>query len=295
MRRHLVMEQADFPESMQESITSLESRGHPFRGTQATRLDWADGLNIPQIQDAKDADVLLWVGCSGALIERNQKITRATAQLLTKAGVNFAILGREEKCCGDPARRIGNEFLFETLAKESVLTLKKYQVKKIVTPCPHCFNAVKNEYPRHGGDFEVYHHTEFLARLVDEGRLKPLSASGKKITFHDPCYLGRQNGIFDEPRQLVSISSEQGPLEMPRSHASSFCCGGGGGMSFVEEPPTQRVNQERAREALQTGADVVAVACPFCMTMMEDGVNAIKGERDASVLDVSELLLQSML
>jgi Fe-S oxidoreductase len=154
---------------------------------------------------------------------------------------------------------------------------------------------VKNEYPRHGGDFEVYHHTEFLARLVDEGRLKPLSASGKKITFHDPCYLGRQNGIFDEPRQLVSISSEQGPLEMPRSHASSFCCGGGGGMSFVEEPPTQRVNQERAREALQTGADVVAVACPFCMTMMEDGVNAIKGERDASVLDVSELLLQSML
>jgi len=294
MRRHLVMEEADFPDSMQESITSLESRGHPFRGTQATRLDWTEGLNIPQLQNSKDADVLLWVGCSGALIERNQKITRATAQLMTQAGVNFAILGREEKCCGDPARRIGNEFLFETLAKESVATLKKYGVKKIVTACPHCFNAVKNEYLRHGGDFEIYHHSEFLAKLVDEGRLKPFSESGRKIAFHDPCYLGRQNGIFDEPRQLVGISSGQQPLEMSRSREFSFCCGGGGGMSFVEEPPTQRVNQERAREALETGADVIAVACPFCMTMMEDGVNARKGERDISVMDISELLLQSM-
>jgi Fe-S oxidoreductase/nitrate reductase gamma subunit len=294
MRRHLVMEEADFPNSMQEAITSLESRGHPFRGTQATRLDWTEGLNVPQIQDGMDVEVLLWVGCSGALIERNQKITRATAQLLAHAGVKFAILGREEKCCGDPARRIGNEFLFESLAKESVATLRKYRVKKIVTPCPHCFNAVKNEYPRHGGDFEVYHHSEYLAKLVDEGRLKPISESGKKIAFHDPCYLGRQNGVFDEPRQLVSVSSGQGPLEMQRSRASSFCCGGGGGMSFVEEPPGLRVNQERAREALATGADVVAVACPFCMTMMEDGVNARKGENDVCVKDVSELLLQAL-
>jgi Fe-S oxidoreductase/nitrate reductase gamma subunit len=295
MRRHLVMEEAEFPESMQECIMSLESRGHPFRGTQATRLDWTEGLNVPQIQDGKDVEVLLWVGCSGALIERNQKIIRATAQLLSLGGVKFGILGREEQCCGDPARRIGNEFLFEKLAKESVSILKKYQVKKIVTTCPHCFNTVKNEYPRHGGDFEVHHHSEFLAKLVDEGRLKPVSESGKKIAFHDPCYLGRQNGVFDEPRQLVNISAGRAQPEMSRSGASSFCCGGGGGMSFVEEPTGQRVNQERAREALESGADVLAVACPFCMTMMEDGVNALKGERDVSVMDVSELLLQTMI
>jgi Fe-S oxidoreductase len=294
MRRFLVMEEAQFPESMQEAITSLESRGHPFRGTQATRLDWTEGLNVRQISDAKDAEVLLWVGCSGALVERNQKITRATAQLLEKAGVKFAILGREEKCCGDPARRIGNEFLFETLAKENVEILNKYEVKKVVTACPHCFNTIKHEYARHGGKYQVYHHSEFIARLVAEGRLKPQTGLGKRVVFHDPCYLGRHNGVFDAPRHLVQISTGGALLEMVRKRASSFCCGGGGGMSFVEEPPGQRVNQERAREALATGADVLAVACPFCMTMMEDGINARKGERDVRVMDISEVLLQAV-
>ncbi|OFW00057.1 MAG: hypothetical protein A3F68_05060 [Acidobacteria bacterium RIFCSPLOWO2_12_FULL_54_10] len=294
MRRYMVMEEADFPDSMQEAITSLETRGHPFRGTGATRLDWTEGLNIQQSKDTKDADVLLWVGCGGALVERNQKVTRATAQLLEAAGVKFAILGREEKCCGDLARRIGNEFLFEKLAKENVAILNKYQVKKVLTACPHCFNTLKNEYPRHGGGFEVHHHSEYLAKLVDEHRLKPQPGCGDKITFHDPCYLGRQNGIFEAPRQLVQISSEGKTLEMDRSRASSFCCGGGGGMSFMEEVPDKRVNKERAREALETGADVVAVACPFCMTMMEDGINARKGDREVRVLDVSELLLQGI-
>ncbi|MGO9516487.1 MAG: heterodisulfide reductase-related iron-sulfur binding cluster [Candidatus Korobacteraceae bacterium] len=294
MRRHLVMEEAEFPESMQEAITSLESRGHPFRGTQATRMDWTEGLKVGGINDVNDAEVLLWVGCGGALIERNQKITRATAQLLEKAGVKFAILGREEKCCGDPARRIGNEFLFATLAKENIATLHKHQVKKIVTACPHCFNTVKNEYPQFGGLFEVYHHSEYLARLVNEGRLNALSTSDKKVTFHDPCYLGRQNGVYDAPRQVAQSASRQGLQEMERSRSSSFCCGGGGGMSFVDELPGQRVNQERAREALDTGAGVVAVACPFCMTMLEDGVNARKGVRDVRVMDISELLLETL-
>jgi Fe-S oxidoreductase len=293
MRRYLVMEESDFPDSMQEAIMSLERRGHPFSGTQATRLDWAEGLNVRQLKDAKDAEVLLWVGCGGALVERNQRVTRATAQLLEQAGVKFAIMGREEKCSGDPARRIGNEFLFETLAKENVENLNKYNVRKVITACPHCFNTFKNEYPQYGGRFEVYHHSEYLARLVDDGRLKPSPESGKKITFHDPCYLGRQNGVYEAPRQLVHISARGNALEMERSRAKSFCCGGGGGLSFVDEPAGQRVNQERAREAIESGADVLAVGCPFCMTMMEDGINARKGERDVKVLDVSELLWEA--
>ncbi|MBD0325356.1 MAG: (Fe-S)-binding protein, partial [Pyrinomonadaceae bacterium] len=293
MRRYLVMEEADFPDSMQEAVMSLERRGHPFSGTQATRLDWAEGLNVRHVKDAKDAEVLLWVGCGGALIERNQKVTRATAQLLEQAGVKFAILGRDEKCSGDPARRIGNEFLFEQLAKENVENLNRFGVKRVITACPHCFNTFRNEYPQFGGRFEVYHHSEYLAKLVEEGRLSPLNASAKKITFHDPCYLGRQNGVYDAPRELVQISAREKPLEMERSRSKSFCCGGGGGMSFVDEPPDKRVNQERAREAIEAGADVLAVGCPFCMTMMEDGINARKGERDVKVLDVSELLWEA--
>ena len=294
MRRYQVMEQSDFPDSMQAAITSLESRGHPFPGTQASRLDWTDGLNVPLIKDAKEAEILLWVGCGGALLERNQKVMRATGKLLHAAGVKFAILGREEKCCGDPARRMGNEFQFESLAKDNVATLNKYEVKKIVTTCPHCFNTLKNEYPHHGGNFEVRHHTEFFAGLVRQGRLRFSAASDKKIAFHDPCYLGRHNGIYDEPRALVRISSRVAPIELQRTRSTSFCCGGGGGMSFVEEPPAQRVNQERAREILATDADVVAVSCPFCLTMMEDGINARKGDREVRVKDVSELLAEAL-
>ncbi len=292
MRRYLVMEESNFPDTMQEAITSLESRGHPFRGAQSSRVDWAEGLNVRTIAEARDAEVLLWVGCGGALIERNQKVVRATAQLLEKAGVKFAILGREEKCTGDPARRIGNEFLFEMMAKDNVATLDGYDVKKIVTSCPHCFNTFRNEYPQFGGGYEVYHHSEFLAKLVDEGRLQPVAQAGKTITYHDPCYLGRHNGVFDAPRRLAQISSGS-TVEMKQSREQGFCCGGGGGMSFVEEPRDKRVNQERARQALETGADVVAVGCPFCMTMLEDGVNARKGDRDVKVMDVAELLWQS--
>ena len=293
MRRFLVMEEADFPESMQAAVMSLEKRGHPFSGTSATRIDWTDGLNVKHLNDAKDAEVLLWVGCGGALIERNQRVTRSTAQLLEKAGVNFAIMGRDEKCSGDPARRIGNEFLFETLAKDNVASLNKYSVKKVVTSCPHCFNTFKNEYPQFGGMFEVYHHSEFLAQLVAEGRLEPSKQVPARVAFHDPCYLGRQNDVFDAPRQLVQITAMDS-RELPRNRTNSFCCGGGGGMSFVDEPADKRVNQERAREAIDSGADVLAVGCPFCMTMMEDGINAQKGERDVRVLDVAELLWETV-
>lgn len=293
LRRYLVMEESDFPETMQQAMTSLETRGHPFRGTQSTRLDWADGLPVKTVGEALDAEVLLWVGCGGALIERNQKVVRATAELLTAAGVHFAILGREEKCTGDPARRVGNEFLFEMMARENVETLNRHAVKTIVTSCPHCFNTLRNEYPQFGGSFEVFHHSEYLARLVSEGRIVPEKPLDATVTFHDPCYLGRHNGVFDAPRELVQISSRR-TAEMEQSRENGFCCGGGGGMSFVDEPSGQRVNQERARQALETGADVVAVGCPFCMTMLEDGINARRGERDVRVMDIAELLRESI-
>jgi Fe-S oxidoreductase len=292
-RRYLVMEDAEFPETMQQALTSVETRGHPFRGTAFSRLDWTQGLPISTVAEARDAEVLLWVGCGGALVERNQQVVRALAQLLTKAGVKFAILGREEKCTGDPARRIGNEFLFQQLAQENIATLDRYQVKKIVTSCPHCFNTFRNEYPQFGGRYEVYHHSEYLAELVRAGKLSADMPTDKKVTFHDPCYLGRHNGIYDPPRELVQLSTKSAPIEMTQNRGNGFCCGGGGGMSFIDEPPDKRVNQARAQQALATGADIVAVGCPFCMTMLEDGINATKGDRETKVMDVAELLWQA--
>ncbi|MYJ24808.1 MAG: 4Fe-4S dicluster domain-containing protein [Holophagales bacterium] len=297
-RRYLGMEEADFPEGMLDMMNSLESRQHPFAGTQFSRVDWTEGLDIDvmaEMDDPHEAEVLMWVGCGGALVERNRNTVRATAKLLQKAGVKFAILGREESCTGDPARRVGNEFLFEMLAKGNVETMQRYGVRKVVTSCPHCFNSFRNEYPQFGGSYEVYHHSQFLDQLLESGRLDgngaAVSSNGSStITFHDPCYLGRHNGEYDAPRNLLAKLGDARQVEMERSRNTSFCCGGGGGMAFVDEPPDQRVNQERAQEAVDTGADVVAVGCPFCATMLDDGVNARRGDRDVKVKDVAELL-----
>ena len=296
LRRYLVMEQAEFPATMQDAIASLEARGHPFAGSRFSRIDWMDGLPVPvpHIEAAGAIDVLLWVGCGGALVERNQRVVRALVQLLHQAGVKFAILGRDETCTGDPARRIGQEFLFQTLARENIATLNRLGVQQIVTACPHCFNTFRHEYPPLGGRFEVVHHSEYLARLVESGRLSPRPGEAARTTFHDPCYLGRHNGIYEAPRRLLERSVVPSPVEMEHNRRDSFCCGGGGGLSFVDEPPGQRVNQERARQALATGADVVAVGCPFCLTMLEDGVNHCKGDRDVRVLDVAELLWEAV-
>ncbi len=295
-RRYMVMEEAEFPEGMMAAVTSLESRKHPFPGTQFSRTDWAEGLEIPvlsEMDNPSEAEVLFWVGCGPALVERNHGSVQATAKLLQEAGVKFAILGREEHCNGDPARRIGNEFLFEMLANENVSTLGKYGVKQIVTSCPHCFNTFKNEYPDFGGDYQVHHHSEFLAALLDDGKLTRKRRTSREVTFHDPCYLGRHNGRYNEPRRVLEQSARH-RVEMGRSGSKSFCCGGGGGMMFVDEPPDQRVNQERAEEALATGADVVAVGCPFCATMLDDGVAARKGDREMAVVDIAELLLDAV-
>jgi Fe-S oxidoreductase/nitrate reductase gamma subunit len=296
-RRFLVMEQAEYPQTMAEAITSLEQRGHPFPGAQFSRVDWADGLEVPVLSELEDPaaiDVLLWVGCANALLERNHGIVRAVATLLQDAGVKFAILGREEGCTGDPARRIGNEFLFEQLATKNIQLLQKYGVQRILTCCPHCYHTLANDYPAFDGVFSVEHHATFLARLVEEGRLAPAAGDGRRATFHDPCYLARYNDIVAEPRGLVRLATGARPVEMAANRSAGFCCGGGGGMSFAEEPPDQRVNRERARQAVATGADAVAVACPFCMTMLEDGVGALAGDRDIEVKDVAELLRETV-
>ena len=294
LRRFQVMEQAEYPRPMQDAIKSLEQRGHPFPGTQASRTDWAAGLDIPHFSDVDRPEVLLWVGCGGSLVERNQKTTRAVASLLRQAGVRFGILGKDESCSGDPARRIGNEFLFDMLARQTGETLRSHQVKTVVTPCPHCFNTFKNEYPQFGTTLEVYHHTTYLAMLIGDGRLVVDPSEVGKLTLHDPCYLSRHNSMTEAPRQALNHIAKTAPVEMPRHGKQSFCCGGGGGLSFVEEPAGQRVNVGRASEAVSTGADTVAVACPFCTTMLEDGIGAVKGDRQIEVKDIAELIWESV-
>lgn len=290
MRRYLVMEEGRFPETMQQAVRSLEARGHPYPGTTASRLDWCRGLDVKILSQAGSADYLYWVGCSTALNTRNQKIARAFSQILQEAGVDFAILGNEEHCTGDPARRIGNEYLFQTLARQNISVLKSRQVKKIVTTCPHCFNAFKNEYPQFGASFEVYHHSQLLAQLIKEGRWKPSGGLEGKVTFHDPCYLGRYNDTYNEPRQVIAARPGVKIVEMRQHREKSFCCGAGGGMMWIEEPKERRVSNVRARHALESGSDILSVACPFCMTMMEEGIKSEKSESKVRVLDIAELL-----
>jgi Fe-S oxidoreductase len=242
-------------------------------------------------------EVLFWVGCAGSFDQRAQKITKAFATILDKTGVSFAILGREEMCTGDPARRAGNEFLFQMMAYQNIQTLNNYQIKKIVTACPHCFNILKNEYPELGGDYEVMHHTTFLQQLIDEGKiiLKDNAVfKGKRITYHDSCYLGRGNNIYEAPRKVLEALDAE-LVEMKRCKKNGFCCGAGGAQMFKEEEQGKiRVNWERANEAIGTGAGIIASACPFCNTMLTDGVKAAEKEEDVKVMDVAELIAANL-
>ena len=237
-------------------------------------------------------EILFWVGCAGSFDERAQKITKAVAKILHHTGVKFAVLGTEESCTGDPAKRAGNEFLFQMQAMSNIRVLNGYGVKKIVTACPHCFNTLKNEYPELGGNYEVMHHTQLLQQLMDDGKLKVAGGKfeGKKITFHDPCYLGRGNNVYEAPRAVIQkLDSEL--AEMKRSRAKGFCCGAGGAQMFKEtEKGNKEVNIERTEEALALNPDVIAVGCPFCMTMMTDGVKHFNKEGEVKVLDVAELI-----
>ncbi|MFC1592889.1 heterodisulfide reductase-related iron-sulfur binding cluster [Candidatus Omnitrophota bacterium] len=293
MRRNLAMERSQFPEEVQNTLKSLGARGHPFRGTTATRTTWFDGLELQVLSESSSSSMLYWVGCTAALEERNMSVPKAMVKILQAAGVNFAVLGAEESCCGDPARRMGDEYLFKTICENNIEILKAYNVKKIFTACPHCFNTLKHEYPQFGGNFEVIHHTQLIADLIRSKKLKISGANGgKRAAYHDSCYLGRYNDIYQEPRSILRDINGIKSVEFSRSGASSFCCGGGGGHMWMEEDPDKRVNTRRVEEIIQAKVDVVATACPYCLTMFEDGIKAKGIEETLHVKDLSELVAE---
>jgi Fe-S oxidoreductase len=286
--------ESNFPPEVQVVFRNLETNFSPWAFPASSRVDWAEGMNIPQMSQTQDAEILFWVGCAGAFDARYIKVTRAFAKLMQKAGIKFAILGTEEKCTGDSARRIGNEYLAQTLMKDNIATLNGYNVKKIVTTCPHCFNTLKNEYPQFGGKYEVVHHTEFLSNLINEGRLKVTKEETVKVTFHDSCYLGRYNNIYKQPREILNVIPGINVVEMKRSKSKGFCCGAGGGRMWMEEREGKRVNAERTEEALALRPDIISTACPFCMTMLEDGVKYKHATEIIKVKDVAEMILAAV-
>ena len=283
-RRHLVMEASDFPEELQNLFNNLERNSNPWGLGAHTRADWAEGLDL---KVGEPAEYLFFVGCAGSFDDRNKKVSRATAKLLKEAGVDFSILGEMETCNGDPARRAGNEFLFQMMAETNVDNLNSLGTLKIITACPHCFHTIGKEYEKYGGKYEVYHHSQILNKLRQEEKLK-IRDFEDKVTFHDPCYLGRIGGETEAPRGALGGDL----IEMERHGTNSFCCGGGGARVWMEEDADKRVNEIRAKEASKTGADCVAVGCPFCMTMMSDGLKSI-GD-DKQVKDISEIMLENL-
>ncbi len=291
MRRHLVQEEARFPAELTRVFKGMETQSNPWGIGADKRADWAAGLDIPLAAERPDAEYLYYVGCAGAFDDRSKKTTVAFANLLKKAGVDFAILGPEEPCNGDTARRLGNEYLYQTMAQTAVEAMNGYGVKKVITNCPHCFNTIKNEYPQFGGRFEVVHAAELLQQLVAAGRLtldKPVGSQA--VTYHDSCYYGRFNDIYDSPRTLIAQATGAAPNEMKRCRQAGMCCGAGGGRMWIEEDPEQRVNLLRLEQALETKPDVLAVSCPFCMTMLSDAVKAKDLEGQVRVLDVAEIV-----
>lgn len=343
MRRFLALEEGRVPATAQSALQNIEQRGHPWRGTQLTRTSWMQGLDVPTLAQKPDAEVLFWVGCSGALVERNVKVTRAMASVLKKAGVSFAVLGNEETCTGDPARRLGNEYLWQSQAQQNIETFRRYGVKKIIATCPHCFNTLRNEYPQQGmgvagsaaekpspsqgegatgsaakeaPEIEVVHYTQFVAELIEQGKLKPAAVSkplaiavtsvsplpagsppGERegsttkqtVTYHDSCYLGRHNGVYDAPRKIAAAIPGLELKEMRRCKDRGFCCGAGGGRMWMEESG-KRVNHLRTEQFLETEGDAVAVSCPFCLQMFEEGISS-KGASDTKqAKDLIEIL-----
>jgi Fe-S oxidoreductase len=292
MRRSLTMEQTKLPESAQEALKSLSTRDHPWRGTTLTRTAWTEGLDVKTMAEDSNVDILYWVGCTGALDERNVKVSRAMVKILKAAGVKFGILGTEEGCCGDPARRMGDEYLFQTLCQKNIEILKKYNVKKILTACPHGYNSFKYEYPQFGGNYEVVHHTQLIAELIRDGKLKLNKLDGNKtVTYHDSCYLGRYNDIYNEPREILQATGLK-KVEMTKSGPISFCCGGGGGHMWMEEDPEKRLNVKRAEQVIQTKANMVATACPYCLVMLVDGLKTKGVEEAVGAKDIAEIVAE---
>jgi Fe-S oxidoreductase/nitrate reductase gamma subunit len=294
MRRHLVMNEARMPETVEQVLRSMEQRSHPWRGTPYTRTSWMEGFEIPILSGKGGAEYVFWVGCTGALMDRNIKVTQAMATILKAAGVDFAVLGEEEVCTGDPARRLGNEYLFQMLAQRNIETLQRYGVKKILTQCPHCFNTLLNEYPQFGGAFEVIHHTQFVEQLLREGKLQLTKPITQTITYHDSCYLGRHNGIYQAPRDILDRIPGVKSVEMEHNRERGLCCGAGGGHAWMDENSPRKVNFMRTEEAVQAKADVIGSACPFCLQMFEDGIRGVHAEESLAVQDLAEIVAKAL-
>lgn len=293
VRRHLVMMEADMSEQVVLTFNNIENQGNPWGIGSSSRADWSEGLDVKTMSEKPDAEYLYFVGCAASYDDKNRKVARSFVKLLNEAGINFAILGSEETCNGDPARRIGNEYLYQTQAKQNIETMNGYNVKKVITACPHCFNTIKNEYIQFGGNYEVVHHTEFLYQLIQSGKLKPQKSVDSTVTFHDSCYLGRYNQIYDAPREVLKAIPGIKLVEMEKSRDTGMCCGAGGGRMWMEETIGERINEIRAAQALETKPDIVASACPFCKTMVTDGLNA-KGAETVANLDIAEILEKSI-
>lgn len=296
MRTYLVLNEPQrVPTELQRTFTNLERNANPWGIGADKRMEWAEGIDVPTVESNPKPDVLFWIGCAGAFDERVKKQTLSMVKILKTAGINFAVLGKKEKCTGDPARRAGNEMLFQQLAQENVETLNKHEVKTLLTSCPHCFHTIKNEYPQFGGNYEVIHHSQYLARLIEQGKILPLQSTVRNLTYHDSCYMGRWNGEYDAPRRVLqSLPAPGGLVELGRKREHSFCCGAGGARMWMEEKTGERVNRNRVREILATGVEAVATACPFCTIMVRDGVADEGAQEQMKVFDLAELVAQSL-
>lgn len=290
MRRHMMMTLNEFPPELKVTLKNLETKSNPWGIASSKRAAWAkDRDDVPTLADKPNAEYLYFVGCAGALDDRAKKVTDAVVKVLTTAGVEFAIIGKKEKCSGDPARRMGHEYLYQEQARENIETMNVAGVKKVIASCPHCFNAIKNEYPQLGGHYEVVHHTQLIWKLVEERRLDLSEATKMRVTFHDSCYLGRYNDEYDAPREALKATPGVELVEMERNREKGMCCGAGGARMYMEETIGSRVNQLRVKQAMETEPDIIAVSCPFCLTMVKDGLNEL-GIEGVQALDIAEIV-----
>jgi len=293
MRRYLVLTESKFPKEMSTFFRNMENNSNPWGIGFASRGNWAEGLNLKLLSDDKNVDYLYFAGCAASFDDRNKKIAHAVVKILQAANVNFGILGSEEKCCGETVRRLGNEYVAQMLINENIETFKNYNIKKIITTCPHCFGSLKNEYPDFDGKFEVIHHTEIIHQLLKEGKIKVANKQDGIITYHDSCYLGRYNDIYDIPRDILNQVCVGEIKEMPRNRRKSFCCGAGGGRMWLEENG-KRINETRTEEALKINSSIISTACPYCMTMFIDGLKAKNKDEEVQVMDIAEIVAQCM-